>query len=170
MKILLLLTAGVLFSPHNETPGHKLDEHQTDDPKTEWVDIETAQELSKEDGHPVFLFFEAEWCGTCKRMLRTVFPQPEVDRLLSENYHAVSIDLDSRKEILFNGQKLTKRSLARELEIEATPTLLFLNSAGEELGRFLGFLDEDDFKRLLVYVTSDQFNEVSFEDFTLPGQ
>lgn len=170
MKILLLLTAGFLFSPHNETPGHELDEPQAGDPKTEWVDIETAQKLSKEDCNPVFLFFEAEWCGTCKRMLRTVFPQPELHRLLSDNYHAVSIDLDSRNEILFNGRKMTERSLARELEIQATPTLLFLNSNGEELGRFLGFLDEDDFKRLLVYVTSDQFNEVSFEEFMLPGQ
>jgi thioredoxin-related protein len=170
MKSLLLLTAGLLFTVYAESPAHEHDEDQASDPKTEWLEIETAQELSKEDGNPVFLFFEAEWCGTCKRMLRNVFPQYEVTRLLSESYHTVSIDLESRKEILFNGRKISERNLAREFEVQATPTLLFLDSSGEELGRFLGFLDQDDFKRLLVYITSEQFNEISFEEFTIPGQ
>lgn len=165
MKILLLLTATILLSIHSETEIPGDNSLQSGDPKTEWLDIETAQKLSKSDGSPVFLFFEAEWCGTCKRMLRSVFPQPEVHRLLSENYHTVSIDLDSRKEILFNGRKLTERDLARELEIQATPTLLFLNTTGEELGRFRGYMDSDDLEKLLVYITSDQFGELSFEEF-----
>ena len=165
MKILLLLTATILLSVHSVTEIPENNSLQIGDLKTEWLDIETAQKLSKSDSRPVFMFFEAEWCGTCKRMLRSVFPQPEVHRLLSENYHSVSIDLDSRKEILFNGRKLTERDLARELEIQATPTLLFLNINGEELGRFRGYMDSDDLEILLVYITSDQFGELSFEEF-----
>ena len=141
MNIILLLIAGLLFSAHNKTPAQQLAEHQTDEPKTEWLEIEAAQKLSKADGNPVFIFFEADWCGTCKHMLRTVFPQPELHRFLSDHYHAVTIDLDSRNEIFFNGKLMTERSLARELEIQATPTLLFLDSSGEELGRYPGFFD-----------------------------
>lgn len=167
MKTSLLLITGLVLTTLSVKPNQaNIEQHS--EKNIEWVSLETAQELSKETGKPVFVFFEAEWCGICKRMLRTVFPQTAVENLLNDNYHVVSIDLDSKKKILFNNKTLTERNFARELEIIATPTILFLNSNGSELGRFRGYLDSDDFARLLVYVRSDEFGEVLFENYTIP--
>lgn len=79
----------------------------------EWTSIEHAQELSSEDNKPLFVFVEAEWCGTCKQMLANVFPEEKVKRTLNENYHPVSIDLDSEQKIIFNGEEMTEREFAR---------------------------------------------------------
>lgn len=136
---------------------------ETGDP--EWVTLEEAQALSAEDQKPLFVFVEAEWCGICKRMRREVFPDPEVNLMMSEEYHLVSIDLDSRENILFNGNRITQREFARSMEVIGTPTIIFIDSNGAEAGRHIGFLDTSDFHRLLVYVTSHDFGKVSFEKF-----
>ncbi|MGM0460754.1 MAG: thioredoxin family protein [Bacteroidota bacterium] len=135
------------------------------DNEINWVSLEEAQTRSAEDGKPVVVFVEAEWCGICKEMRRSVFPNDEVKSFLEEKYHMVSIDLDSRKEVQFNKQLITERQFARSMGVEATPTLIFLDSNGEELGRRPGYLGRTDMKRLLEFILSDKFGVISFEEY-----
>lgn len=131
----------------------------------DWIDLEEAQNLSKEDQKPVFVFVEAEWCGFCKKMKREVFPKNEISGLLNQEYYGVLIDLESKNEISFNGKRMTERDFARSMEVMQTPTMIFLDDKGEELGRQPGYLDSDEFYKLLRYVLSDEFGTVSFSDF-----
>lgn len=132
----------------------------------QWVDLEKAQTQSVDDKKTVFVFVEAEWCGFCKQMKREVFPVKEISSLMSDEFHGVLIDLESKNEISFNGNKMTEREFARSMEVMQTPTMIFLNSAGDELGRQPGYLNEDEFFKLLRYVNSDEFGVVSFSDFS----
>ncbi|WP_340103342.1 thioredoxin family protein [Rhodohalobacter sp. 8-1] len=75
------------------------------------------------------------------------------------------IDLDSKKPILFNGNEMTERDFAREMNVSGTPTTIFFDSSGKELGRQVGFIGIEELQRLLAYVNSDRFHEVPFEEF-----
>ncbi|MEX0995014.1 MAG: thioredoxin family protein [Balneolaceae bacterium] len=130
-----------------------------------WLELEEAQKRAQETGKPVFVFVEAEWCVYCRQMHREVFPESEVIRMMDEEYLPVSIDLDSRETVIFNGEEMTEREFARSMEVTTTPTILFLNSGGEEMGRQLGYNPADRFLAVLEFVTSDQFGEVSFEQY-----
>ena len=132
----------------------------------EWIDMEEAQKQSEVDQKPVFVFVEAEWCGFCKKMKREVFPQTEISGLMNEEYYGVLVDLESKNEIAFNGNIMTEREFSRSMEVMQTPTMIFLGNDGEELGRQPGYLGEDDFYKLLRYVTSDDFGVVPFKDFS----
>lgn len=132
----------------------------------QWVDLEEAQTRSVNDKKIVFVFVEAEWCGFCKRMKKEVFPKKEISVLMSDEFHGVVIDLESKNEILFNGNKITEREFARSREVMQTPTMIFLDDTGEELGRQPGYLNEEDFYKLLRYVNSDEFGVVSFSNFS----
>lgn len=134
-----------------------------------WLPIEEAQKKSAEDGKPVFVFVEAEWCGICKRMIQHVFPDQRVSENLGENYYSVKIDLDSKNNIYFNGNKMSEREFAKKMSVTGTPTTLFFDSAGEELGRQVGFVGVDKLQRLLAYVASDRFFDVPFEEFGQEG-
>lgn len=142
---------------------------QTSTSDTTWLSMEEAQQTAQQDGKPLFVFVEAEWCGICRQMLQNVFPEDEVSGKLTGNYHPVKIDLDSREEIVFNGKTMTERQFARNMRVSATPTTIFIDENGDELGRHLGGLDQADILRLMAYVTSDQFFEVPFEEFELEG-
>lgn len=132
----------------------------------QWIDLEEAQKRSEKDQKPIFVFVEAEWCGFCKRMKREVFPENEISDLMNREYYGVLIDLESKNEIIYNGKTVTEREFARSMEVMQTPTMIFLNNAGEEMGRQPGYLDGDDFYKLLRYVISDDFGTVSFNDFS----
>ena len=132
----------------------------------DWTELANAQERSIDNNKIVFVFVEAEWCGFCKRMKRDVFPNPKVLDLMLDKYYNVLIDLESKNEITFNGQTMTEREFARSMEVKQTPTMIFLNSEGEELGRQPGYLDKDDLYKLLRYVISEDFGVVSFSEFS----
>ena len=163
MKTILLLPVTVLFA--FSTLELMNSPSLNDDAEINWLSVEEAQAQAGEDGKPLFVFVEAEWCGTCKQMLNTVFPDPEISTLVSENYHPVVIDLDSKKQVLFNGKEKTERSFARTMQVQQTPTMIFISSSGEVMGRQPGFMDRSELKQLLHYVLSDQFGEVPVSEF-----
>lgn len=161
MKILILMViafaqTGAQYHP-DEAGGYTDEIH--------WIKLSEAQEKSKKDGKPLFIFVEAEWCGICKRMQNTVFPVPEVADLLSNNYHPVLIDLDSRKKVIFNGEDVSERNFARNMQIQQTPTIIFIDADGEVLGRQPGFKDREELRKLLLYILSDQFGIVPLSEF-----
>ncbi len=165
MKTILLLPVTVLFafSALELMNSSSLN----DETEIKWLSLEEAQTQAGENGKPIFVFVEAEWCGTCKRMMNTVFPDPEISTLVTEYYHPVIIDLDSNEQVVFNGKEKTERSFARTMQVQQTPTMIFISSSGEVMGRQPGFMDRSELKQLLHYVLSDQFGEVPVSEFQI---
>jgi thioredoxin-related protein len=137
--------------------------------RVDWKELAEAQIASIDSSKVVFVFVEAEWCGFCKRMKRDVFPKSKISDLMRDEYFSVLIDLESKNELTFNGETMTEREFARNMEVKQTPTMIFLNSKGKELGRQPGYLDEEVFYKLLRYVISDEFGVVSFSEYSADG-
>lgn len=138
----------------------------SEEPSLQWIDLEQAQKKASVDGKTIMVFIEAEWCGFCKQMKREVFPKEVIHRLVRKYYHAVAIDLESRQNILFNGKQMTEREFARMMQVSGTPTILFINSVGEVLAHNVGYSPEREFELLLNFIRSDEFGEISFEDYS----
>ena len=130
-----------------------------------WVKLEKAQQAAVTDGKNIMVFVEAEWCGFCRQMENIVFPQAEIQKIIDEKYHPVTIDLDSRELVRFNGDEMTEREFARTMNVSVTPTFLFINPEGEVLAHQVGYNPADRFEALLLFIYSDQFGEISFEEY-----
>jgi len=109
---------------------------QPDTSKT-WFDgdVETALTAADARDTQVMIEFYAEWCNWCRRLETDTFSVPAVR---SELQALVSVKLDAEKE----GAELADR-----FEVDSYPTLIFLDSNGNEMDRILGYLPPDDFLR-----------------------
>jgi thioredoxin 1 len=76
---------------------------------------------------PVALDFYTDWCGWCRVFDEAVYPDPAVRRELDRT---VFLRLDAEGE---------GADAARRYRVDGFPTMVFVDSAGEELGRIRGF-------------------------------
>lgn len=90
---------------------------------------------AKVENKLVFIDCYTSWCGPCRKMAKDVFPQKEVGDYINGKFVAAKIDME-----LGEGPSLAKR-----FDVNAYPTLLFLNAEGEVLHRILGGRSVADF-------------------------
>ncbi len=93
------------------------------------VSFDEALKLAKKEKKNIFLDAYASWCGPCKMLKRNVFPQKEVGDFFNTNFINMAIDMEQGE----------GPQLARKYNVQAYPTLLFINSKGEVVGTAVGY-------------------------------
>jgi protein disulfide-isomerase len=100
-----------------------------------WLtDLPKAKELAKSQKKMVLMDFTgSDWCPWCIRLDKEVFQTPEFAGYAKTNLVLVMIDFPKRKQL---PEALAKanRTLAKEFNVEAFPTLIVLNSEGKKAG------------------------------------
>ncbi len=91
------------------------------------ADVEASLAAARTAGRPVLLDLYADWCISCKVMERSVFPEPEVRRLMGE------FDL-LRADVTANDAE--HRALLAHFDLFGPPSLLFFDPEAGELRAF----------------------------------
>lgn len=98
-------------------------------------------------------------------MYEDTFPASSVQDSLVQYFHPVRIDIESDKEVQFNGDEYTQKQLAKKLRVTATPTMIFVDPEGEILGTQPGYLPPRVLDKLLTYVGQELFNTLEFKAY-----
>jgi tetratricopeptide (TPR) repeat protein len=101
-----------------------------------WSDESYEQILAraKQENKYVFIDFYATWCGPCKRMDAKTFTDAKVQDLLNS---MIAADWDAEKD--------PHVDVAKKYKVSAYPTLLVIAPDGNEVDRFLGYMEPADF-------------------------
>lgn len=83
---------------------------------------------AKAEGKKVFLDCYTSWCGPCKMMTNTVFPQKVVGDYMNKEFVNIKIDME----------KGEGPALAKHLKVRAYPTFVMFDGDGKEIGRMVG--------------------------------
>ncbi|MBO7558595.1 MAG: thioredoxin family protein [Bacteroidaceae bacterium] len=97
--------------------------------------LEQASVKAKAENKLIFLDCYTTWCGPCKVMARKVFPQEKVGAYMNPKFINLQIDMEGEY----------GAPLAKKLQISAYPTFVIFNADAQEIGRFLGSSEADDF-------------------------
>ncbi|MCL5247202.1 thioredoxin domain-containing protein [Cellulophaga sp. 20_2_10] len=92
--------------------------------------FESILALAKKENKLVFIDCFTVWCGPCKELVKTVFPQEEVGSFFNDNFISVAIDMEKGEGV----------ELAQYYQIDSYPTLLFVNSNGDLVTRSSGLI------------------------------
>lgn len=86
----------------------------------------------------IFVDAYTTWCGPCKMMAKTVFPDANVSALYNTRFINLKMDMEKGEGI----------AMAKRYDVTAFPTLLFLDGDGQIVHKALGFHDINDFIEL----------------------
>lgn len=88
---------------------------------------------------PILLEFTgSDWCPPCMKLTKTVLEQPAFEDFAKENLVLVKLDFPQGKEQSAD-LKAANEALAKKYQVEGFPTLILLDSAGQEVARVVGF-------------------------------
>lgn len=96
-----------------------------------------ALRRARAEKKPILLDAYAVWCGPCKQLDRLTFADPKVGEWARKNVVAVKLDAEKGE-----GRRISQRYAVR-----AFPTILFLDSTGNEIDRISGVFGPEEFVR-----------------------
>ncbi len=101
-------------------------------------------------GRRVIVFFEQEGCPACLRMARTTFADGAVTQRLRRRYVLIAVDLNGARETIWaDGVARPEKALAKQLGVNATPTVMILDEQGRVAQQFVGYRDPQSFAAIL---------------------
>jgi len=79
--------------------------------KTEiqWLNLNKAEELSEKYDTDMLIFFFRNGCPDCKQMKEKTLKDPEIIKLINENFFPVMLDGRTKDTIIYNGKKYSNQ-------------------------------------------------------------
>ena len=116
----------------------------------EW---DMALKKAKKEDKPVVLYFFTAYCSYCRAMDKEVLADKEVSATLKKNAVYLRIDVEKRDD------------LARFYGVRGYPTTTFLDPNGQRIAQIPGYVEKDDFKRVLAFVKGKHYKTMNLKEF-----
>ncbi|MBL7944325.1 MAG: thioredoxin fold domain-containing protein [Flavobacteriales bacterium] len=146
--------------------------------KINWVTIEQALELQKQNPKKIMIDVYTKWCGPCKMLSSTTFQSDDVANYVNANFYAVKFDAESADAINYKGTTYSNpgynpaatgrnstHEFSRFLNVMAYPTIVVLDENGAYLNQSRGLLNAGQLECLLKYFQEGHFKSISWNDF-----
>lgn len=100
-----------------------------------FTNLEEAKLVAADDDLPIFIHFTgSDWCGWCKKLENEVYKKKDFQVYAENNLIMVKIDFPKYTSLPAEIQEYNN-NLARAYGITGFPTVVLLNSQGEEIAR-----------------------------------
>ena len=133
-----------------------------------WISLAEAEKYSEKYNKNMLIYFYRNNCDYCKRMKDEVLTDPQIIKLINENFFPVMLDGKSKKTITYNGKKYIndvsieedpnstwRHNLFFDL-VDPTkgnfywPTIVIIDGKDKKLGQLPGFKSKPQLQRSLT--------------------
>ncbi len=151
----LLLAAGSLLSA---------DSVGTED-KWQWQDFSEAYPTAKMEGKHLIINFYSTSCFWCRKLDKETFADSAVSAQLAKDFIGAKVNTRSSQNVVWQGKSMTESDLALAFMVRGVPTTAFVDTAGEIIGQFSGFVPPETFIMTLKYVGGYWYRELTYQEF-----
>ncbi len=146
-----------------------------------WLTLSEAMEKVKTQPKPIIIDFYTDWCGWCKKMMKTTYANQDLAQYINMNFYPVKFNAETKDTVEYLGQKYAPSSdaprAANNLAIKllqgklSYPSTLFLNLYDKQKNEFTfsmlsqGYMETKRIEPMLVFQLENVFRNSSFEDF-----
>jgi len=129
---ILLVVAIIFFAIFSQSNNVKSANSSSDSSSIIWsTDLNTALQQAKTSNKMVFIDFYTDWCGYCRQMDQNTYTDLHVQERLAQSYIAVKVNSDQNPD------------LSTKYDIVGLPTMVILDSDGQEIKRISGYQSAD---------------------------
>ena len=131
--------------------------------KTSFMEFnDDLEEAADEDRH-VMIYFWQNGCPYCAKLVEENFKDEDLVDKLKKNFDLIETNMwGDRGLVDWTDTKFTEKEFSTYMNVQFTPTLIFLNSSGETVLRLNGYQSIDRFHHVLDYVSSKSYLDKSF--------
>ena len=106
------------------------------------------------EGRRLLVYFGQDGCPYCRQLMVNNFSQRPIVAKTREHFIAVALNIWGDREVKWiDGGAMTEKALARLLNVQFTPTLLFFDEKGAVVARLDGYYPPQRFEAVLDYVS-----------------
>lgn len=114
----------------------------------------------------LMVYFGQDGCPYCKALMKVNFGEKDIVEKTRAHFVAIALNIWGDREVTWiDGRRMAEKELARVLEVQYTPTLLFLDEKGAVALRLNGYQPPERFRIALDYVASRSEKHHSYAEY-----
>ncbi len=107
--------------------------HKTDWMRETFLDLREDLAEANDEGKRFAVIIEQRGCIYCRKMHEDVFPDPEIEAIISDNFFVVQLNMFGDLEVTdFDGEVLTEKDIMFKWGVNFTPTFMFFPDSVDE--------------------------------------
>ncbi|MFT4650400.1 MAG: thioredoxin-related protein [Polaribacter sp.] len=168
---LALLSAITITSTHatEPKPGESFGAKKTEIPhwfKDSFLEFEDDIAEATDENKRVMLYFHQDGCPYCARLVDENFGDPVIEAYIKKHFDGITLNIVGDREVIsIAGQSFTEKTFSAALNVQYTPTLIFLNESGKVALRLNGYYPPDEFRAALNYVAEKHELKYNFSSY-----
>ena len=130
--------------------------------------LEMPEEVSeaKAENKRVLLYFHQAGCPYCAKLIKESFLDPEISHQIQKYFNLIELNIWGDREVIdFSGQETTEKDFTKALNIQHTPTLLFIDEQGKIIKQLNGYYQPHQVLAVINYIGQHLEKKQSFRDF-----
>lgn len=151
--------------------------------KINWLSLNEALELQKENPKKIMIDIYTNWCGPCKMLDKHTFQNNDVATYVNEHYYAVKFNGEGNETINYKGNEFknpyynkskansrnSSHAFADFMRIQAYPTIAFLSEEGNFIIPLKGYYKPQQLEFYLKLLAEDLHTKLTtqkeFDDY-----
>ena len=161
---LLLPSTALLVRAQSSPEGYSLLTNAS--PLVDWLPFENAVDGADDSGKKVLVDIFSPSCSWCRKMQQEAYTDSTILRYLNTHFETARLDIEVLDDSLsYKDLELSSGQLAYGFGASGTPTTVFLMPNGDYITRLPGYAPTEEFLKVLKYIATDAFLNMSFTDF-----
>lgn len=131
----------------------------------EWLSFDEAMLRAEREDKHVLMDVYTDWCGWCKTMDAKTYGDSRVTGYLNERFILIKLNPETDGNVTYKGKTYSAGYFSQAIGVNGYPATAFFESNADMVTLVPGYVEADEFLRILEYISDKYYLKMSFPDF-----